>query len=152
MILLSIEQCNELAVPLIYSTMGEEIGSKAAHGFNNSDNSDISDLWALFDENKLIAVCGLGGEISKKKVWLGYFAVHPDYRNKGLGTKCLNFIENVAKERGYKWIIIETYQHPTFEPAIKLYKKLGYKEVGYLADYLEDGSDIIYLRKILGGF
>lgn len=146
MIELSTEQCQILALPLIKLTMGEEIWTKAKDEFSDSD---VSDLWGLFDGDKLITICGLGGIISKKKVWLGYFAVHPDYRNEGLGIRCLIFVENIAKMRGYKWIIVETYQHPTFELAIRLYKKLGYKEVGYLADYLEDDSDIIYLRKVL---
>lgn len=144
MVSLSVEQYNELVLPLVNLTMGKEIGLQYEDEFASSDS------WGLFDEDTLIAVCGLGSCISEDKVWLGYFAVHPDYRNKGLGTRSLEFVEEVAKEKGYKSILIETYEHPTFASALKLYKKQGYKEIGYLADYLDDDSDAIFLRKQLG--
>lgn len=147
MIELSVNQCKQLALPLITLTMGEEVGAKAELEFSSSD---VSDLWALFDKGQLIAICGLGGHISEKKVWLGYFAVHPKYRRGGLGRYCLNCIETIAKARGYKWILVETYEHPIFENAIDLYKKCDYKEIGYIADYLDDDSDALYLRKNIG--
>ena len=143
MIALSVEQCNELVLPLINLTMGKEIGLQHEYEFASSDS------WGLFDGDILTVVCGLGGCILEDKVWLGYFAVHPDYRNKGLGTRALKFVEDVAKEKGYKSILIETYEHPTFIQALKLYKKQGYKEIGYLADYLSDDSEAIFLRKQL---
>jgi len=148
MILLSGQQSVELALPLIELSMGEEIYNRAWNEF--SIDEDCSNLWGLFDQDKLTTIIGFGSEISTKKTWLGYFAVHPNYRCKGYGTKALNFIEQEAKKRKYKWILVETYEHPMFENAIRLYKKSGYKKVGYLADYLDDDSNAIYLKKCLG--
>lgn len=147
MILLSSSQTQELAIPLIYKTMGSEIGDKAKYEF--SESAEPTDLWGYFDKNILVAVAGLGSEISPKKVWLGYLAVMPSYQGSGLGTEALQFIEQVAKQRRYKWILVETYDNPLFEKALKFYKKHGYIKVGTLADYLEDDSDIIYFRKNL---
>ena len=144
MIALSVEQCNEYVLPLVNMTMGKELGLQSDYDFVSSDS------WGLFDKDILIAVCGLGGCIAEDRVWLGYFAVHQDYRRQGLGTRALTFIENIAKDRGYNYIFVETFEHPTFESAIRLYKKYGYKEIGYMADYLSDDSDVIYLRKYIG--
>jgi len=147
MIHLSPEQARLYAVPLIKLTMGDEIGSKAEAEFN--EEYEDSCLYGYFDKDKLIAIGGLGSEISPKKIWLGYLAVHPDYRCRGLGGTVLRFVESLAIQHNYKWLLIETYDNPTFENAIKLYEKFGYVNVGYLADYLNDESDIVYYRKNL---
>jgi len=143
MILLSAEQLEQYAVPLVELTMGKEI----AQPFKDYESD--RDLWGLFDRDTLIVICGIGSIISSTKVWLSFFAVHPDYQRKGLGKHALLFVENEARKLGYKWMYIETYQQPTFEKALQFYDKAGYIEVGGIADYLEDDSDAIFLRKKL---
>ena len=149
MIHLSSEQCIKHLLPLIELTMSEDVYKKAVEEFTVDDNY-ITDVWGYFDLDKLIVVVSGGAEHSPKKVWLGYFAVHPDYRGKGLGTAALEFMEEQLKLRGYKWILVETYDNEICEPAIALYYKLDYKLVGSLADYLDDDSDAIFLRKNIG--
>ena len=142
MIKLSSEQIKEHAFPLVCTTMLPEVAAPL-------EEEGERDLWGLFDKDKLIVVCGLGSEIKETEISLGFFAVDPEYRNQGLGTQALEFVENIAKEQEYKTILVETYDNPIFENAIRLYKKLGYKEVGYIFDYLTDDSDVLYLRKVL---
>ena len=143
MILLSSEQVQQFAIPLVALTMGKEISQPM------EDYESDRSLWGLFDKDVLIAICGMGSVLSATKVWLSYFAVHPDYRGQGLGRQALAFVEATAKEQGYEWMYVETYQHPTFEDAIRFYHKAGYVEVGGIADYLDDDSDAIFLRKKL---
>ena len=134
MVKLSGEQVRDYAAHLIQLTMGGEIGSRAKNEF---EECDIVDIWGLFDGDFLTTVVGIGSEISSKKVWLGYFAVSPQYQNKGLGTKAIAFIEKEIQNRGYKWIYIETYENERFDAAVRLYKKTGYKKVGELAGFLD---------------
>ena len=146
MIPLSSTQVDQYARPLIRLTMGDEI----ANSIEEYDEPRVeTDFYGLFDMDKLIAIGGLGSVISPKKVWLGYWTIHPNYRNKGVGSRVLDFIEELAASLGYKWIFVETYDSPLFEKALKAYKKRGYKEIGYLSDYTEDDSDALYLRKTL---
>lgn len=147
MVNLSLEQVRKYAVPLVRLTMGDEVGDGMESTFLGGEYDDS--VYGLFDQDKLIAVAGLGSVISEKKIWLGYWAVHPDYQGKGIGRKSLKHIEDLAVKGGYVWLLVETYEAPRFERALKVYKTAGYKEVGYLADYLADDSDAIYLRKRL---
>ena len=142
MVKLSVEQIKEYVLPLVKNSMLPEVA------YPLEEDGD-RDLWGLFDRDKLIVVCGLGCETKSTEVCLSFFAVDSEYRRKGLGTYALEYVEEIAKERGYKTILVETYDNPVFETAIKLYKKLGYVEVGYILDYLDDDSDMLYLRKVL---
>jgi len=146
---LSATQARLYAVPLIRETMGEEIGNTAESEFSNAE-TECSGLYGHFDDSGLCAVCGIGSELSRRKVWLGYLAVRKDKRRTGLGSSGLRFIEELAAKLGYRHILVETYDHPTFAVARRLYEKSGYKPVGELADYMDDGSDALYYRKTLG--
>jgi ribosomal protein S18 acetylase RimI-like enzyme len=146
MILLSPDQANEYAIPLIRQTMGDELGDRAAYEFSECE---ATDLWGLWDMNVLVCVAGIGAEISPKKVWMGYLAVRPGYVRRGLATRGLDFIEAEMANRGYRWCLVETYGSPVFDAAVSLYRKRGYKKIGDLADYLDDGADIVYFRKQL---
>lgn len=148
MVLLSAQQCRDYAVPLIRLTMGDELGNRASYEFVDAVGED-SDLWGLWDGDILTCIAGIGSQISNKKVWMGYLAVHPKYRRKGLASVGMNWVESIMVKRGYRWCLVETYEAPHFEGAINLYKKRGYVKVGELAGYLDDDSDILYLRKPL---
>ena len=146
MILLSPDQARDYAVPLIKQTMGDELGNRAAYEFSECEDTD---LWGLWDMDVLVCIAGIGAEISPKKVWLGYLAVHPDRRKQGLATRGLAFVEAEMANRGYRWCLVETYVAPEFDAALELYRSRGYKHIGDLADYLDDGADIVYFRKQL---
>lgn len=148
MIQLSGQQAAEYGVPLIKMCMDEESGRRAEESFTG-DEEGPTGLYGLFDKDVLTCIAGIGAEISRKKVWLGYLAVHPAYRHQGLGSRCLLYAEEEAKSRGYCWIFVETYDSPIFESAVRLYKQKGYKQIGELPEYLDDGSDALYLRKEL---
>jgi len=149
MIELSLRQSRELAVPLIYSCMGELVGAKAEEEFAACDDSSESDLWGLFDRDTLISIAGIGCSISSRKTWLGYLAVHPNYRRQGLASLGLSLMESIALSRGFREMFVETYDHPIFAPACALYVRAGYKLVGELPEYLDDGSDALFYRKRL---
>ena len=64
------------------------------------------------------------GTISLEENTIYTLFVNPDYHNKGIGRKLMNFIEKVALEKGHK-----TVELPSSITAHKFYKKLGYKDV-----------------------
>jgi GNAT superfamily N-acetyltransferase len=151
MIELSGDQIRKYAAPLIYECMGSDVGSRFDEAWETHEGNNTTDLFGLFYGEELTVVSGLGAKVSPEKIWLGYLAVHPAYRRHGLGTRALHFVEKLAIERGYKWMFVETYGSPIFEAAIKFYEDNGYKQVGELPEYLDDGSDALYFRKCLRG-
>jgi len=53
--------------------------------------------------------------------------VKDNYRKAGIGTELLKQSFQLAKERGYKKIRLDTLSH--MEPAIRLYRKFGFREI-----------------------
>src|SRR5690606_7653725 len=54
-------------------------------------------------------------------------AVRASHRGKGLGTKLMKAAEDFARERGIRRIELEVFSK---NPALHLYKRLGYEEEG----------------------
>lgn len=70
------------------------------------------------------------------------FVVKEEYRNQGIGKQLIQTLENEAKIRNCKYIILDTFsfQAPDF------YLKMGFEQTGIEKDFLE-GFDKIYFRK-----
>ena len=63
------------------------------------------------------------GTITLIKDYIGTVFVNPDYHGKGIGTKLMETIENLAKERK-----IENLKLNSSINAVDFYEKLGYKK------------------------
>jgi ribosomal-protein-alanine N-acetyltransferase len=70
----------------------------------------------------------------------------PKHRQKGTGLKLLAEIENIFREKGVRICYLEVREDN--KPALKLYAKMGYKEVGKLKNYYGDAHGL-YLEKEL---
>lgn len=82
-------------------------------------------------------------------VWLAWFAVAPWLQGRGLGSLMLARAEAGARERGYRKMLIETYDHPDFDRARAFYRSRGYRDAGSVDNYLEDGSPMRVFMKEL---
>ena len=73
-------------------------------------------------------------------------AVHPDYRRQGIAEKlCLALVE-ALKEKGNHCLTLEV--RASNAPAIGLYEKLGFTEVGRRPNYYRNPKeDALILRK-----
>ncbi|OGZ57386.1 MAG: hypothetical protein A3F94_00475 [Candidatus Spechtbacteria bacterium RIFCSPLOWO2_12_FULL_38_22] len=71
--------------------------------------------------------------------------VHPDYRNKGIGTTLINAREKEAKKRGFKFMTVSV--ELINEGAIRLDKRLGYEEFKRYKG--KEGEELIALKKEL---
>jgi predicted GNAT superfamily acetyltransferase len=47
---------------------------------------------------------------------------------------------DLARERGYSQLFIETYSSPTFERARAFYAARGFEQVGAIRGYMPDGA------------
>lgn len=76
-------------------------------------------------------------------------AVSPDYRRMGIGEKLVNALSDALKERGNECLTLEV--RASNAPAIVLYKKLGFAQVGRRPNYYRNPKeDALILRKELG--
>ncbi|MCA1054232.1 GNAT family N-acetyltransferase [Rossellomorea aquimaris] len=65
--------------------------------------------------------------------WIGITIGEPDGRGKGIGYKAMLFLEEQIKKQGLKRIELGVFEFNT--QAQRLYKKLGYKEIGIIHDF-----------------
>jgi putative acetyltransferase len=63
-------------------------------------------------------------------------------RRHGAGRTLLDHILQVARERGYRELFLETGRHPAFTPAHTLYRSVGFRECGPFGAYTENGHSV----------
>ena len=84
-----------------------------------------------------------------KKAFTGHVLtidVSVSHRRRGIGQKLLQEMEATLVQKGVQVCVLEVREGNA--PAIGLYMKLGYKEVGKLKNYYGKANGI-YLKKIL---
>lgn len=73
--------------------------------------------------------------------------VHPEARGKGVAGALLEAVERVARERGCVVLRLEVREDN--QAARSLYEKHGFENAGRTADYYQDGSAALRMRKRL---
>lgn len=87
-----------------------------------TEKEDI--LIGAFDEEKILACCLLK-KLDAESCKLRQMAVHGSLQGKGVGASLLNFAENVARDRGFRKMVMNARK-----TALGFYGKLGYQVVG----------------------
>ena len=78
-------------------------------------------LIGAFEEEKMLGCCLLT-KVDDNNVRLRQMAVQNNLQGKGIGASMLNFAENIARDAGYKNMVMHARK-----TAIYFYEKLGYK-------------------------
>lgn len=73
--------------------------------------------------------------------------VAPDRRNKGIGTRLVEFAEErIFSERPNVFMCVSSFN----PDAMRLYKRLGYSVIGEIKDFIVRGHSEILMRKTIG--
>ncbi len=88
----------------------------------DKEKNDI--LIGAFEDDRMLGCCLLT-KIDKDAVRLRQMAVQNNLQGKGIGASMMNFAENIARDKGYKKMIMHARK-----TAIGFYEKLGYSVVG----------------------
>lgn len=114
----------------------------------NSIASEVNNalsLWFVAIENDVV-VGYVGSQTVLGETDMMNIAVHPDYRKKGIGTGLILTLIHELKQRGSHSLMLEV--RVSNEPAISVYKKLGFAEVGRRNNYYRNPKeDALILRK-----
>jgi N-acetylglutamate synthase-like GNAT family acetyltransferase len=86
--------------------------------------------------------CCLLTKVDKHCVRLRQMAVQNNLQGKGIGASLMNFAENVARDHGYKKIIMHARK-----TAIGFYEKLGYTVTG--KEFIEISIPHVVMEKKL---
>ena len=103
-------------------------------------------VWVAKIKNELVGYCScweIEGELQ-----IANLAVHPDFRNRGIGKNILQEILNRACQRKVKKVTLEVRESNQF--GLKLYQAFGFTEVGRRKKYYRKPTeDGLILAKIL---
>ena len=94
--------------------------------FNESELEKEKDdiLLGCFEDEKLEGCCLLT-KVARETVRLRQMAVVSGLQGKGIGKVLMQFAENIARDRGYKKIIMHARKS-----AVGFYEKSGYETTG----------------------
>ena len=116
-----------------------------------SENSVASELknqlalWLVAEENEQVAGY-IGSQTCGDETDMMNVAVHPDYRRKGIAAELVNVLTEELKAIGSHCLTLEV--RASNLPAITLYEKLGFGEIGRRKNYYRNPrEDALILRK-----
>lgn len=96
-------------------------------------------------DGKIAGYCGLWTVLGEGNIT--NMAVSPDYRKQGIGELLMCKMEEAAKEQAVNTFFLEVRQ--SNEPAINLYKKMGYEQIGIRKRFYERPvEDAIVMSKM----
>ncbi len=109
-------------VNLRYEIMRKPLGLGFSDEELKREKDDI--LIGAFDEDEIIGCCILS-KIDNQCARLRQMAVQKNNQGMGIGESMMAFAENIARDRGYKFIMMHAR-----DTAIGFYEKYGYKIKG----------------------
>ncbi len=110
--------------------------------------SELGNIWsywvvALWDDRVLGYI---GSQSSFDETDVMNVAVHPDFRRKGIAESLIDTLIKELKNRGSHALMLEVRQSNA--PAIALYEKLGFVQVGCRKNYYHNPREnALILRK-----
>lgn len=109
-------------VQLRYEILRKPLGLTFTDEELAKEKNDI--LIGVFEEDKMLACCMLT-RFNNDSVRLRQMAVHKNLQGKGIGASLMNFAENLARDRGFKNLVMHARK-----VAVGFYEKQGYKISG----------------------
>lgn len=153
-----IQAFDNAAVAHVIRTVMPEFGAGGA-GFAIHDR-EVDDMYTAYTsartayyvceaDGKITGGGGIGplagGDADYCELKKMYFL--PEVRGLGLGQKVLNACLQAAKEKGYRYCYLETFN--TMNQAMKLYEKAGFKKIdGPLGNTGHFACDRFYLLSL----
>lgn len=106
------------------------------------EDKNPKDLGIYLEDETGKKIGGLIGDTHGNWLSIKFLWVSEELRGQNIGSRILNQAEKIAKERGCKYVFLDTFsfQAPEF------YKKHGYKEVFKLEEYPLTGKRYYFTK------
>lgn len=118
----------------------------SANSIASELNNRFSYWLVALDDGKLLGYVGSQSVLDSADMM--NIAVHPDFRKKGIGEKLVKTLCRDLQQKNVRFLLLEV--RVSNEPAISLYNKLGFIQVGLRRNYYHHPKeDALILRKEL---
>lgn len=107
-------------------------------------------FWTVWDGETLLG-CGALRELSATQGEVKSMRTPKALRGRGAGRAVLAHIVEVARQRGYETLSLETGAHPDFLPAQKLYRSFGFSDCGPFGSYQENEHSVFMSLRLSHG-
>ena len=148
-------ETDDLTRPRIHALLEEHLASMYELSPPESVHAlDLSKLrvpeitfWTVWEDDQLLG-CGALKEMSATEGEIKAMRTPNGLRRKGAGRAVLAHIIDVARQRGYDALSLETGSQPAFQPAQKLYQSFGFGYCGPFGDYREDPNSVFMTLRL----
>jgi putative acetyltransferase len=146
---------DDLQHPAIHALLNEHLQNmyelsppESVHALN-LEKLCVPDItfWTAWEDNLLLG-CGALKELDPKHGEIKSMRTPVAHRRKGAGRAILAHIIEVAKERSYERLSLETGSADAFKPAQKLYESFGFTYCGPFGDYKEDPNSVFMTLRL----
>ena len=126
--------------------LAEKYPEDEIYGLDLSSPSMSSVLFAVAYADHTPVGCGALAPLEGESLELKRFYVEEAYRQQGVATQVLTFLEHEAAKQGFRFVRLET---GTLQPeAIKFYKKHSYREIDRFGRYVDSGLSVCFEKVI----
>jgi len=105
-------------------------------------------FWTAWEGDVLLG-CAALKELSSSQAEVKSMRTPAHLRRTGAGRALLNHILQVARERGYQELFLETGHQPAFVPAHTLYRSVGFRECGPFGSYTNNGNSVFMSLRLV---
>jgi putative acetyltransferase len=106
-------------------------------------------FWAAWDDDDLLG-CGALKELDSTSGEIKSMRTPAAHRRRGIASKILEHIIEVARQRSYTHLYLETGAFPAFAPARALYQRYGFEYRGPFGDYADDPNSTFMVKTLVG--
>ncbi len=104
-------------------------------------------FWSAWNGKDLLG-CGALKELDSKHGEIKSMRTSSAHLRTGVAKRLLQHIIDVAKERGYSRLSLETGSMDAFAPARKLYTSFGFDYCEPFSDYIEDPNSVFMTKEL----
>jgi len=109
-------------------------------------SSDIT-FWAAWEAEELVG-CGALKALDARTGEIKSMRTATPHRRRGVASKIFEFILDVAAQRGYEFLHLETGAMPEFAPARNLYTQYGFEYRGPFGSYTQDPNSVFMTKTL----
>lgn len=104
-------------------------------------------FWSVWDGSRLVG-CGALKELDSRHGEIKSMHTASNHLRKGVASALMEHILNIARQRGYRRLSLETGAMEAYVPARSLYARFGFEVCGPFSDYREDPHSTFMTREI----